>query len=259
MRLASSRLLGFGSASYRTTARIRFWEHAEMDDETRRSWNFATRNHNAHKGDQAAFFRAGGDVLFSEELELLGPLQGRDVAHLQCNAGQDTLSLVHHGARATGVDFSDEAIAFARQLSADSGVPATFIESEIISWLETTPERFDLAFTSYGTTPWLSDLEAWARGVERILRPGGALVYVEFHPLIWSLGPALDLTRRRLLRRGPVHRAGRRLRRGLGCSARRADHRHDHAEHHPCDRLSTKPRRHRDGLGAGRPAARGPA
>ena len=164
-----------------------------MDDETRRSWNVATRNHNAHKGDQAAFFRAGGDVLFSEELELLGPLQGRDVVHLQCNAGQDSLSLAQHGARVTGVDFADEAIAFARQMSVDSGVAATFVESEIITWLEGTPERFDLAFTSYGTTPWLADLDAWARGVERVLRPGGALVYVEFHPLIWSLGQGLDL------------------------------------------------------------------
>jgi hypothetical protein len=55
-------------------------------DATRRSWNIATRNHNAHKGDQAAFLRAGGDVLFPEELDLLGPLSGARLAHLQCNA-----------------------------------------------------------------------------------------------------------------------------------------------------------------------------
>ncbi|RYE89793.1 MAG: SAM-dependent methyltransferase, partial [Myxococcales bacterium] len=58
-------------------------------DATRQSWNHATRNHNAHKGDQAAFLRAGGDTLFDEERELLGPLAGRRLVHLQCNAGQD--------------------------------------------------------------------------------------------------------------------------------------------------------------------------
>jgi 2-polyprenyl-3-methyl-5-hydroxy-6-metoxy-1,4-benzoquinol methylase len=91
-----------------------------MDDDletTRRSWNVATRNHNAHKGDQAAFLRAGGDVLFPEELELLGDLRGKRLVHVQCNAGQDTLCLARRGAVATGVDLSDEAIRFARELS----------------------------------------------------------------------------------------------------------------------------------------------
>ena len=51
-------------------------------DSTRRSWNVATRNHNAHKGDQAAFLRDGGDVLFPEERALLGPLSGKSLVHL---------------------------------------------------------------------------------------------------------------------------------------------------------------------------------
>lgn len=32
----------------------------EAAENTRRSWDVATRNHNAHKGDQAAWFRGGG-------------------------------------------------------------------------------------------------------------------------------------------------------------------------------------------------------
>lgn len=158
-------------------------------DTTRESWNIATRNHNKHKGDQAAFFRAGGDVLFPEELELLGVLVGKTVVHLQCNAGQDTLGLARRGAEVLGVDFSDEAIAFARTLSEGSGIAAEFVESEVVTWLNTTERRFDLAFSSYGVVGWLPDLESWARGVARVLRPGGAFVYVEFHPLVWSFGP----------------------------------------------------------------------
>jgi SAM-dependent methyltransferase len=161
---------------------------------TRRSWNLATRNHNAHKGDQAAFLRAGGDVLFPEEIELLGPFAAARLAHLQCNAGQDSLCLARRGATVTGVDMSDEAIAFARNLSAASGIPATFVQMEVVQWMATTDLRFDLAFSSYGAACWLPDLSAWARGLRRILVPGGCFVYVEFHPIVWSLAPDLRLT-----------------------------------------------------------------
>src|SRR5947199_4081052 len=104
-------------------------------DNTRASWDIATRNHNAHKGDQAAFLRSGRETLFPEELELLGALAGKRLVHLQCNAGQDTLSLARRGATTTGVDFSSEAVRFARSLSASTGIPAHFIESEIVSWM----------------------------------------------------------------------------------------------------------------------------
>ena len=54
----------------------------------RLSWNTATVAHNSHKGDQAAFFRAGGSTLFPEERELLGDVSGLRLLHLQCNAGR---------------------------------------------------------------------------------------------------------------------------------------------------------------------------
>jgi SAM-dependent methyltransferase len=163
-----------------------------MDDTleaTRRSWNHATRNHNAHKGDQARALREGAELLFSEELALLGELEGKRLVHLQCNAGQDSLCLARRGAIVTGVDLSDEAITFARALSRESGIEARFVEAEVCAWMASTDERFEIAFTSYGTTGWLRDLDAWARGVARVLEPGGVLVYQEFHPLRWSFGP----------------------------------------------------------------------
>ncbi len=161
---------------------------------TRRSWNAATRNHNAHKGDQAAALRQGVELLFPEELNLLGDLTGKRVLHLQCNAGQDALCLARRGADVTGVDLSDEAIVFARQLSKDSGIAARFVEAEALAWLAQTDERFDVVFSSYGAVGWLPDLAAWARGIHRVLRPQGRFVYVEFHPLVWSVGKDLRLS-----------------------------------------------------------------
>ena len=121
---------------------------------------------------------------------------GLSICHLQCNCGQDTLSLVQLGAaRAVGVDISDAAIAEARQLSLDAGIAASFARADVLSWLEDCEEeKFDVIFVSYGWLAWLGDLSRWARGVASVLKPGGRLVLIEFHPLAWSLGEGGTLT-----------------------------------------------------------------
>jgi len=158
-----------------------------LHEENRVAWNAATEAHNSHKADQAAFLRAGGSTLYPEEIELLGDIAGKSLVHLQCNAGQDTLSLAKLGAIVTGVDISDMAIDFARKLSVESGIPATFHRADVYDWLEGTAERFDLAFSSYGALVWLSDIQTWAKGIASILKPDGKLVVMEFHPLLNSL------------------------------------------------------------------------
>jgi SAM-dependent methyltransferase len=158
----------------------------DLHEANRLSWNAATAAHNSHKGDQAAWLRAGGDTLFPEELELLGPLDGVSLVHLQCNAGQDSLCLARRGARVTGVDISDEAVGFATKLSEESGIAASFEREDVFTWLERAGlegRRWDVAFSSYGALPWLSDVRAWARGIAGVLRPGGRFVLVEFHPV----------------------------------------------------------------------------
>ena len=154
-------------------------------EQNRASWNAVTPAHNRHKGHQAAFLRAGGSTLFPEEQGLLEPVQGLHGVHLQCNCGQDTLSIAALGAEMVGVDIADEAVAFARDLSAQSGIPARFERSDVFDWLEHTEARFDFAFASYGATGWLSDIGRYARGLRRILKPGGRFVYVEFHPAVF--------------------------------------------------------------------------
>ena len=158
-----------------------------LHEQNRLAWNEATKAHNSHKADQARFFREGGNKLSPEEMELLGDLRGKSVVHLQCNSGQDTLSMRQLGAeKLLGIDISDEAIRFARQLSADSGVAASFVRADVYDWLAGAArgdERWDVVFCSYGAIIWLSDLAAWAQGIAAILEPGGRFVTVEFHPI----------------------------------------------------------------------------
>lgn len=165
----------------------------DLHEANRLSWNAATVAHNSHKGDQAAFFRNGGSTLFPEELELLGDVAGRSLLHLQCNSGQDSLSLARLGAEVTGVDISDEAIDFARSLSAESGIAATFEREDVFTWLGQAARdgrSFDRVFSSYGAILWLSDLKVWARGIASVLKSGGHFTLVEFHPFAMIFDPS---------------------------------------------------------------------
>ena len=166
----------------------------DLLDETRQSWNLATQAHNRHKRDQAAFLRGGGSTLFPEEIALVGDVRGQRLLHLLCNAGQDSLSLAGLGAIVTGVDLSDEAIAFATRLSSEASVPATFVQSDAQSFLDRAPPgSFDVVFMSYGALIWIADIARLFRGIAAALAPGGRLVMMDFHPLIWSFDEALHL------------------------------------------------------------------
>ncbi|MDP9488290.1 MAG: class I SAM-dependent methyltransferase [Actinomycetota bacterium] len=156
-----------------------------LREQNRRSWNAVVRAHESHRGDLARFLRSGGTTLFPEELRLLGDLAGGTLAHLQCNAGGDSLSLAALGAAVVGVDVSDEAVSAARALSERAGIPARFERADVYEWLADAARRgrrFDAVFSSYGVVCWLADLDAWAAGIAALLEPGGRFVLVDFHP-----------------------------------------------------------------------------
>jgi SAM-dependent methyltransferase len=165
-----------------------------LREQNRRSWETVVAAHESHRGDLSGFLRRGGSTLFPEDLGLLGGpegVAGKRLAHLMCNTGGDTLSLARLGADATGVDISKRAVESARRLSRESGIPATFVQSDLYDWLERKDEHdepgFDLIYASYGVVCWLSDLDRWAAGVYRRLVPGGCLALVDFHPAAMML------------------------------------------------------------------------
>lgn len=157
-----------------------------LRERNRRSWNAATEAHRSHRGDEVAFFRAGGSTLFPEERALLGEVAGLSLLHLQCNTGRDSLSLAALGAQVTGIDISDTAIDHAQSLTASTGLTARFIRQDVYDWLNEAAQRqedFDIVFCSYGAVCWLSDLHRWANGIASVLRVGGRFVVVDFHPV----------------------------------------------------------------------------
>ena len=121
----------------------------------------------------------------------LGDIGGKDVVHLQCHIGTDTLSLARLGARVTGLDFSPSALAVARQLAADCEQPIRYVQAEVYNAPAALGVgRFDLVYTGIGALCWLPDIRRWASVVASLLRPGGRLFIREGHPMLWALGDA---------------------------------------------------------------------
>ena len=108
--------------------------------------------------------------------------QMKSLLHLQCHFGMDTLSWARLGARATGVDFSDEAIALARSLSQELGIEARFVCSNIYDLPDVLSGQYDIVFTSYGVLCWLPDLTRWAQVIGHFLKSKGTFYIVDGHP-----------------------------------------------------------------------------
>jgi len=126
------------------------------------------------------------------EQELLGDVSGLSILHLQCHFGQDSLSLARLGAKVTGVDLSDEAIRTATRLNNSLGLDARFVCCDVYDTPELITEQFDIVYTSYGVLGWLPDMQRWAQVVQKMLKPGGRLVLVEFHPVVWIFDNDFD-------------------------------------------------------------------
>ena len=130
---------------------------------------------------------AGRDSLQPFELEEVGDVTGKQLVHLQCHFGMDTLSWARHGAKVTGLDFSQPAIDAASALAKRASVPARFVCSDVYSAPDALGDTYDIVYTSHGVLGWLPDLDRWAAVVAALLKPGGLLYLSEFHPISWCI------------------------------------------------------------------------
>lgn len=159
----------------------------EIDTANLAFWNELAGHHREGDYETLRRFRAGEVVLDPLVLSEMGAVDGLSLLHLQCHIGVDTLSFVRLGAQVTGVDYSNVAIATARALSAEAGLPGEFIHSRIETAPESIDRRFDRVFTSWGTFFWLPDLTSWGETIAHFLRPGGIFYMADGHPLANSV------------------------------------------------------------------------
>ncbi|MCU0435721.1 MAG: class I SAM-dependent methyltransferase, partial [Bacteroidia bacterium] len=151
----------------------------------REAWNQKTGVHAQSDFYDVESFKAGKSSLNVLERDWLGNVKGQTLLHLQCHFGMDSISWARLGAKVTGVDLSDKAIALANQLAAAENADAQFVCCNVYDTRLHISGTFDIVFTSYGTIGWLPDLNKWAEVIARSLKPGGRFLIVDFHPALW--------------------------------------------------------------------------
>lgn len=144
----------------------------EPTEHNRRAWDEVHRR-------RAEAMR--GELGLPEQVKRsLGDLKDKRVLHLQCATGESTLELAELGAVVTGVDISEEALEVARERESS----VLWVQADVQALpAELRRGRFDLVYTAEGVLVWLQDLEAWARGIEAALKPGGDFLLFEEHPV----------------------------------------------------------------------------
>jgi SAM-dependent methyltransferase len=124
------------------------------------------------------------------EWQDLGEVEGREVVHLQCHLGTETMAFARKGAQTTGLDFSGASLREARRIARKAGLSIEYVQADVYDAAEALgAERFDIVYTGKGALCYLPDLTAWAQTVALLLKRGGFLYLVEFHPLFNALAP----------------------------------------------------------------------
>jgi 2-polyprenyl-3-methyl-5-hydroxy-6-metoxy-1,4-benzoquinol methylase len=112
----------------------------------------------------------------------LYPVKNKELLHLQCHIGTDTLSLAMDGAKVTGVDFSKKSIEIAKTLRNELNLKADFVYSNIYDIKKKIKKQFDIVYTSKGVLAWLKDIDEWANIISHFLKKDGIFYIMDIHP-----------------------------------------------------------------------------
>jgi SAM-dependent methyltransferase len=121
------------------------------------------------------------------EIRALPDVDGLDGVELGCGTAYWSAWLTRRGARMVGIDITEAQLATARELQAEHGLEFPLIRASAES-VPLPDASFDLAFSEYGASLWC-DPDLWIAEAERLLRPGGRLVFLTNTPLLMLCTP----------------------------------------------------------------------
>lgn len=160
--------------------------YTKFFEANKKLWDARVHPHLGSKMYDMAAFRNGKSSLMDIETQTLGDVSQKEILHLQCHFGQDSLSFSRLGAkRVVGVDISEQAITTAKELAIELDLNTKFICSNVYDIGKLG--EFDLVFSTYGAIPWLPDLDKWASIINNNLKSGGIFYFCEFHPSLYMM------------------------------------------------------------------------
>ena len=128
-------------------------------------------------------------IELAQDIERFGDLAGKDVIHLQCHVGTDTIGFARRGAsRIIGLDLSEGSLAHARSIAERAGADVEFVHANVYDARQAVSGNFDLVYTSIGVLCWLPNIARWAQVIASLLKPGGTFFIRDDHPMFMTIG-----------------------------------------------------------------------
>lgn len=113
-------------------------------------------------------------------VERAGVEPGMDVLDLACGTGNATIPAARKDARVTGLDFSPDLLAIARERAADAMVEVEWVEGDAQE-LPFPNASFDRVISTFGHM-FAPDHQRTAAEIRRVCRPGGAIAVACWTP-----------------------------------------------------------------------------
>jgi SAM-dependent methyltransferase len=115
-----------------------------------------------------------------------GGFRGQRLLEVGCGIGTDLVRFARGGARVTGIDLSDTALALARRNMALHGCPEGVFAIGDGAALPVADESVDVVY-AHGVLQYSADPRGIVREAQRILRPGGTAVFMVYNRVSWLM------------------------------------------------------------------------
>lgn len=145
--------------------------------------------HGTFLGD--AEFVWGPEGWTEDELDVLGPIEGRLVLEFGAGAAQAGRRLSTQGARVVSSDLSGGMLRTGAELNAATGVRVPLVQADATR-LPFPDATFDVVFSAFGAVPFIADTGALMKELARVTRRGGLVAFSTTHPIRWTLPDVPD-------------------------------------------------------------------
>src|SRR5207247_4843708 len=150
----------------------------------RRYWDRSADEYQADHASQLNELDLAWGVwgIHESELNVLGPIEDKEILELGCGGGQWSIFLSRHGARPTGLDNSRNQLLHATRLMADKHTRFPLVNASA-EHLPFADASFDIVFFDHGAMSF-ADPERTVPEAARVLRPGGRFAFNMTTPLM---------------------------------------------------------------------------
>jgi ubiquinone/menaquinone biosynthesis C-methylase UbiE len=138
--------------------------------------------------DPKTMWGSGNYAAVAERISAVGELvveraglePGMELLDVACGAGNATIPAAREGARVTGLDFSPDLLAIARERAADAMVEVDWVEGDAQE-LPFDDASFDRVISTFGHM-FAPDHQRTAAEMKRVCRPGGTIAVACWMP-----------------------------------------------------------------------------